>query len=93
MISFDRVVMDGISDMVFIVRVEGESFYYEFLNRAAMEQTGMTNSAIGKEIRKVNRSKLTEDLYHQYVKAVTSRQRTSIPIYHDLTNQSIQKRS
>ena len=37
-IPLDRVLMDGIQDMVFVVRVEeGPQYYYEFINQAAMK--------------------------------------------------------
>ncbi|GGA70662.1 hypothetical protein [Ornithinibacillus halotolerans] len=47
----NHILMDGISDMIFVVNAQGDSiFTYEFLNRAAMEKTGLTEDIIGKKI-------------------------------------------
>ena len=72
-LSLDRVLMDGISDMVFIIRVgEDSDFYYDFLNRAAMEGTGLTQSVLGKSIRAVYPIEMAHFLYTQYKKVVSS---------------------
>lgn len=85
-LPFDQVLMDGIQDMVFIMRVgENSIFYYDFLNRAAMERTGLTQDVLGKSIRDVNPQKTANFLYEQYNKVVTSGE--SI-IYEDSYNSS-----
>ncbi|MFD1040243.1 hypothetical protein ACFQ3N_17865 [Virgibacillus byunsanensis] len=45
--TYDKIVMNGISDMVFVIRIENESEYiYKFLNRSAMEGTELTHQTI-----------------------------------------------
>ena len=72
-LSLDRVLMDGIRDMVFIIRVgEDSDFYYDFLNRAAMEGTGLTQHVLGKSIREVYPIEAAHFLFTQYQKVVSS---------------------
>ncbi|WP_106496112.1 sensor domain-containing protein [Lentibacillus sp. Marseille-P4043] len=71
--TFDRILMDGISDMVFVVRVERDPvFIYDFLNRAAMDGTGLNRDAVGKSIREVYKEETGTFLFEQYNKVVTS---------------------
>lgn len=73
-LSLDRVLMDGISDMVFVVKVENNTnFVYEYLNRAAMEGTGMTEDVIGKSIQEVYTNEAGRLLFEYYHEVVTSR--------------------
>lgn len=65
--------MDGVQEMVFIVRVEDDEFYYEFLNNSAMENTEMDEGAIGKTIMEAQNFELAELVYSQYKKALESR--------------------
>ncbi|AIF45184.1 bifunctional diguanylate cyclase/phosphodiesterase [Virgibacillus sp. SK37] len=55
-IKYDQqMIMNGIQDMLFIIDVKpGPSFYYNFLNLAAMEGTGLSEKVIGKSFREVN---------------------------------------
>lgn len=49
-----HVLMDGIQDMVFVMKVEnGDVFRHEFINQAAMDGTGLTTEVIGKTLRGV----------------------------------------
>lgn len=73
MYNANELLMDGIRDMVFAVRVENESvFIYEFLNRAAMEGTGLDQSVLGKSVLEVYREETATFLHKQYMKVVTS---------------------
>lgn len=72
-LSFERALMDGVQEMVFIVRVEDDEFYYEFLNNSAMENTEMDEGAIGKTIMEAQNFELAELVYSQYKKALESR--------------------
>lgn len=65
--------MDGVQEMVFIVRIEGDEFYYEFLNKSAMENTEMDESAVGKTIIEAQNFELADLVYSQYKKALESR--------------------
>jgi len=70
---FNKVLMDGIQEIVFIMRVGSDfEFYYAFLNRAAMEKTGLTESVIGKSFREVYPAEVANLLYEQYEKVITS---------------------
>src|SRR5690625_6208868 len=63
--------MDCISDMVFVMRViSDEEFIYEYINRAAMNRTGLTKSVIGKSIHEVNPHETAATLYEHYRKVV-----------------------
>lgn len=49
-----HVLMDGIQDMVFVMKVEnGDVFRHEFINQAAMDGTGLTTEVIGKTLKEV----------------------------------------
>ena len=47
-LSLARVLLEGIEEMVFIVRVEEEAWVYECINEAVKTHTQITDSAIGK---------------------------------------------
>ncbi|MGY0691283.1 PAS domain S-box protein [Virgibacillus sp. FSP13] len=71
--TFDRILMDGISDMVFVVRVERDPiFIYDFLNRAAMDETGLSQNAVGRSIRDVYKEETGNFLFEQYKKVITT---------------------
>lgn len=73
--SFDKVVMDGISDMVFLLRVENDAdFIYEYLNRSAIEKTGLTN-VIGSSIRDVYPPERAKFLCNHYMNVVINRKK------------------
>lgn len=70
-LNFHKILMDGIKEMVFIMRVEDDSkFYYEFLNRTAMEKTGLNESAIGKTFSDVYPVEFADFLYKQYERVI-----------------------
>lgn len=68
-------VLDGIQDMVFVMRVSEdlEYFYYEFVNKRAMVMTGYKSDVIGQEIASVNSTKLTDNLHKKYREVVKKR--------------------
>ncbi|MFC7686961.1 PAS domain S-box protein [Ureibacillus sp. GCM10028918] len=45
--SFREILMDGIDDMVFIVKVENQNFRYEFINRSALQNLGINKNVTG----------------------------------------------
>ncbi|MFB4167767.1 PAS domain S-box protein [Virgibacillus sp. JSM 102003] len=83
---FDKVLMEGLSDMVFVMKAEaGFEFRYDFVNRAAMEGTEITQAALGKTIREVCEREHSDFLYVQYKRAVVSQEKVIFEdsyIYH-----------
>lgn len=74
-LPFDRILMDGISDLVFVVKVNADSeFIYEFLNRAAMEGTGLTPNILGKSFQEVFPEESAAILIEQYNKVVAAKE-------------------
>ncbi|WP_422123825.1 diguanylate cyclase domain-containing protein [Planococcus sp. X10-3] len=74
-LSFEKALMDGVQEMVFIVRVERGEFFYEFLNQSAMQKTELNESAIGKTFFDTQSFDLADLVYSQYKKALeTGRQ-------------------
>lgn len=70
-LNFHRILMDGIKEMVFIMRVEDDlNYYYEFLNRTAMEKTGLDESVIGKTFSDVYPIEFADFLYKQYERVI-----------------------
>ncbi|TMN21426.1 PAS domain-containing protein [Lentibacillus cibarius] len=65
------VLMDGITDMVFVMRVKnGSEFIYEFINKAAEEGTGIGLQDTGKTIADVCEPEHAALLYAHYQKVV-----------------------
>ena len=80
-LSFEQIVMEGIKEMVFVVRViDQDSFIYEFFNPAVLEKTSLTSLSIGRKFHEVHSSKLASFLQEKYRTAVLSRQRV---VYED----------
>lgn len=53
-LSFEKILMNGISDMVFVMNVLDHSvFTYEFLNQAAMNNMNLTKDILGQKIHDV----------------------------------------
>ena len=74
-LSFAQVLMEGIKEMVFVIKVvEEDSFIYEFFNTAVMEKTSLTSLSIGRTFHEVHSSKLASFLQEKYRGAVQSRQ-------------------
>ncbi len=73
--AYYKFLMDGISDMVFVVKVVNNSeFLYEFLNRSAMEKTGLTEHVLNNSFYDVYSRETADFFYKQYKKVVTSRE-------------------
>lgn len=78
--NYDQIcyqdVLDGIQDMVFVMRVSEdlEYFYYEFVNEQAMVITGYKPDVIGQEIARVNSPDLTKFLHEKYREVVKGRE-------------------
>ncbi|MFB1083152.1 diguanylate cyclase domain-containing protein [Jeotgalibacillus sp. JSM ZJ347] len=70
-----RVVMSGIKEMVFIVKVEidGE-FTYAFINEEAKMRAGLSERDYGKPIRLIQDPDVTSYLYEQYKQVVMTRE-------------------
>ncbi|MGE6416046.1 diguanylate cyclase domain-containing protein [Planococcus kocurii] len=71
-LSIDRAVMNGIQEMVFIVRVDEDGLFYEFVNQAAMDKTDLTHDSIGKTFFETQTVELAEMIHSQYTKVLTS---------------------
>ncbi|KAA0956182.1 PAS domain S-box protein [Planococcus sp. ANT_H30] len=71
-LSIDRAVMNGIQEMVFIVRVDEDGLFYEFVNQAAMDKTDLTHDSIGKTFFETQTVELAEMIHFQYTKVLTS---------------------
>ncbi|MCH4827568.1 diguanylate cyclase domain-containing protein [Planococcus halocryophilus] len=72
-LSIDRAVMNGIQEMVFIVRVDEDGLFYEFFNQAAMDKTDITHDSIGKTFFETQTVELAETIHSQYMQVLTSR--------------------
>ncbi|MBX0313417.1 PAS domain S-box protein [Planococcus glaciei] len=73
-IPFAQIVMDGIQEMVFIVKIGNmSSITYEFISKTAMENTGLDESALGKTLREVHGEEKAAHLETLYAEALESR--------------------
>lgn len=79
-LSFEKALMDGIQEMVFIVRVAGGEFFYEFLNQSAMQKTELDESAIGRTFKETQSHELADLVHSQYTKVLKTK---SIVVYED----------
>lgn len=63
-----QAILNGIQDMIFVMRVSEDQqlFYYDYLNKVAMEELGLSENIIGKEIAEVNSLQVTAVLYEKY---------------------------
>lgn len=59
--------MDNMSDMVFVMKVNGQgSFIYEYLNGAARKRIDYEANVIGKTLQEVNSKEVITTLYKNY---------------------------
>ena len=73
-LDFERILMDGIQDMVFVIEVEnGDEFHYGFMNKAAMKGTGLTQRALGRCIMDVYPEEVAAFLIGQYKKVLSEK--------------------
>lgn len=68
-LSLERVLLEGIEEMVFIVRVGEEGWIYECINEAVKSNTQISDSALGKTFCEVHDKQVAEELIHYYEKA------------------------
>lgn len=79
--SFYKVLMDSVSDMVFVMQVlNDEKFIYQYLNQAAKDKTKYKNNIIGKSIYEVNTPEIAKKFYDRYLKVAQSQ---SVLTYQD----------
>ncbi|MEK3766712.1 sensor domain-containing diguanylate cyclase [Solibacillus sp. FSL K6-4121] len=71
---FKEVLMDGITDMIFVLEVvNNDDFQFQFINKAAKERVGLTKDIIGLSLKEVEkRLDKAEFLYEQFRKVVIS---------------------
>ncbi|ANU13853.1 hypothetical protein B481_1165 [Planococcus halocryophilus Or1] len=75
---FMRILMEGIKEMVFVVKVdEADSFTYDFFNQAVLEKTGLTPDAIGKAFSEVCPEEMANFLYEKYKEVIETKKKTS----------------
>ncbi|MEZ0482276.1 diguanylate cyclase domain-containing protein [Planococcus sp. SSTMD024] len=72
-LALERVLLEGIEEMVFIVRIEGDEWIYEFINEAVKANTQMDDSAVGKAFREVHEPEIARQLIRFYDQALTAR--------------------
>lgn len=63
-----QTVLDGIQDMIFVMRVSESKdlFYYEFINKKAIDVLNLSKVIIGKEITEINSAEITAILHEKY---------------------------
>lgn len=69
---YKEVLMNGIRDMIFIVKVVNDDFHFQFINTAAMERLGFSSHMIGSRIMDIEPKEKAEFLYKQYRKVAIS---------------------
>ena len=73
-IDYERILMEGIHDMIFVIKVEnGDEFHYAFMNKAAIAGTGLTKNALGRCIMDVYPGEMAAFLIGQYKKVLAGR--------------------
>ncbi|WP_171046364.1 sensor domain-containing protein [Lentibacillus cibarius] len=71
---FRNVLMNGINEMIFIIRVgKNGGFYYDFLNHAAKKRTMLTEDTIGQSIQDVNPKETADFLTEKYRRVIETR--------------------
>ncbi|MDF2067287.1 diguanylate cyclase [Bacillus sp. Cr_A10] len=85
-LSFIKVLMEGIQEMVFVMEVgEDTNFYYAFFNKAAMETIRLDQKAIGRTFREVHDFDKASLLEAQYTKVL----KTGEPVTFEATYTNI----
>ncbi|WP_121297997.1 diguanylate cyclase domain-containing protein [Planococcus citreus] len=69
-LALERVLLEGIEEMIFIVRVEPDAWVYEFINEAVKTNTQLDGSVLGKSFREVHEPEIARQLKHFYEKAL-----------------------
>jgi len=70
---YQEVLMNGIKDMVFILKVVNGDFRFQFVNTAAMERLNLSNRIIGSSILDIEPKEKGKFLYKQYSQVVESK--------------------
>ncbi|WP_404458177.1 diguanylate cyclase domain-containing protein [Oceanobacillus kapialis] len=79
-ISYDRVLMEGIQDMVFVMDVLPDlTFQYEFMNHSAKNHTGLGENSIGKSLEEVLSAEMASYISSEYKRAIN----TGTPILYE----------
>lgn len=71
-LGLERVLLEGIEEMIFIVRVERDAWVYEFINEAVKVNTQLNDSDLGKTFREVHEPEIAQQLIHFYKKALVA---------------------
>ncbi|WP_164669887.1 sensor domain-containing protein [Virgibacillus doumboii] len=81
---FNHVLMNGIQEMVFIIKVdEYNNFYYDFLNNAVLERTILTEEVLGKSIQEVNPKVTADFLTEKYLEAIKTQKSITYEDYYE----------
>lgn len=67
---YKEVLLNGIKDMVFILKVVNDDFLFQFINTAAMERLNLSNRIVGSSIMDIEPKEKAKFLYNQYSKVV-----------------------
>ncbi|ANU22602.1 bifunctional diguanylate cyclase/phosphodiesterase [Planococcus donghaensis] len=77
-LSFMRILMEGIKEMVFVVEVdEAGSFTYDFFNQAVLEKTVLTPDSKGKTFSEVYPEEMANFLYERYREVIKTNEKKS----------------
>ncbi|MCM3610509.1 diguanylate cyclase [Planococcus sp. MERTA32b] len=71
-LSLEKALMDGVQEMVFVVRVDDGKMIYEFVNQSAMKKTELDESAVGKSFHETQAEDLADRVRSQYLKVLES---------------------
>lgn len=69
-LALNRILLQGIEEMIFVVRVEPGIWVYEFINEAVKLNTQLDDAALGKSMREVHEPAIAQRLIHFYERAV-----------------------
>lgn len=67
--SFYEILIDNVSDMVFVMRFIDGQFLYQYLNKVEKEKSQYDHHIIGKSIHEANAQEKAKILYKRYRKA------------------------
>lgn len=64
--SFDSTILDAISDMIFVLKVNNGEFVYDYMNHSAKISRAFKNDFIGKTVHEANKPDLATILQKHY---------------------------
>lgn len=80
---FKNVLMNGIKEMVFIVKTDEHSnLFYDFLNNAAVERTMLTEDVLGKSLLEVYPRDTADFLIEKYMEAIKTQKSITYEDYY-----------